>query len=134
MAKTKPRRWPVEFYRDAKRRMPVREWLNGLDEAERGRIAASIDLLADFGPTLDYPHTSQIEGKLRELRVHVGKANYRVLYFFDPERRCILLHGFLKITSAVEQADRQTGLQRLEDHLQRLEPPAKRHAKGGRKR
>jgi hypothetical protein len=128
MAKTKLRRWPVEFYRDANQRMPVREWLNSVDEAERGRIAASIDLLAEFGPTLDYPHTSQLEGKLRELRVHVGKSHYRVLYFFDPERRCILLHGFLKITPAVEQADIRAGLERLEDHLRQ------RHGKGERKR
>jgi hypothetical protein len=81
---------------------PVQEWLDSNDVPDdvHGRVLARIDLLAEHGPTLDHPYTSQIEGKLRELRFRFGKTRYRVLYFFDERRIGMLLHGFTKDTDA----------------------------------
>ncbi len=59
---------------------------------------------------------SQIEGKLREVRVRLGKTRYRVLYFFDEARVGILLHGFTKNTAAVEETDKKTGRARMARH------------------
>lgn len=114
------RQWPVQFYSDARGRQPVRLWLEGLSEEVRARIAGHINLLATEGPTLDFPYTSQIEGKLRELRAQVSGTNYRVLYFFDAERTCVLLHAFTKTTAAVPGADKSTAAERMEDHSSRL--------------
>lgn len=72
------------------------------------------------GPTLDYPYTSQIEGKLREARLRVGKTRYRILYFFDEARTAVLLHGFTKATAAVEEADRKIGQTRMAAHEARV--------------
>jgi hypothetical protein len=98
-------RWPIEFYEEEDGQRPVQAWLDGLPGDVRGKVLARIELLARHGPLLDYPYTSQIEGKLRELRLRFGKVRYRVLYFFDEARRGILLHGFTKNTEAVEEAD-----------------------------
>jgi len=68
-------------------------------------VLARIELLKKFGPTLDYPYTSQIEGKLREARLRIGKTRFRVLYFFDEDRTAFLLHGFTKNAAAVEEID-----------------------------
>ena len=72
-------------------------------------MLARINLLKTGGPTLDYPYTSQIEGKLREARLR-WKTRYRVLYFFDEARAAVLLHGFTKATAALEEADRRSGV------------------------
>ena len=80
---------------------------------------ARIDLLAQHGPTLGYPYTSQIEGKLREVRVRLGKTRYRVLYFFDESRVGVLLHGFTKNTEAVEEADKRMARARMTQHTER---------------
>ena len=45
----------------------------------RGRSTARIDLLKQGGPILDYPYTLQIEGRLREVCLRMGKTRYRVL-------------------------------------------------------
>ena len=76
-------------------------------------MLARIELLAQHGPLLDYPYTSQIEGKLREIRLRFGKTRYRVLYFFDEFRVGVLLHGFTKNTEAVEEGDRRNARLRM---------------------
>jgi phage-related protein len=119
-----PDRWEVEFFTDEDGSFPVRAWLDGLPEEVQGRIIARIELLKKGGPTLDYPYTSQIEGRLREVRLRIGRTHYRVLYFFDERRTAVLLHGFTKNTAAVEERDKRIGRARMAKHEARkhLEP------------
>jgi hypothetical protein len=72
--------WTIEFFEEAGS-VPVRDWLDNLPEEVRAKVLARIELLKKHGPTLDYPYTSQIEGRLREARLRVGKTRHRVLYF-----------------------------------------------------
>ena len=95
-------------------------WLDSVPEEVRGKVLARINLLKTGGPTLDFPYTSQIEGKLREARLRVGKTRYRVLYFFDEARTAVLLHGFTKATAAVEEADKKIGRSRMARHEAKL--------------
>jgi hypothetical protein len=106
-------RWRVEFLRDASGAQPVQEWLDSLADEVKGKVLARIELLAENGPTLDYPYSSQIEGRLRELRLRVGKTRYRVLYFFDDDRNAVLLHAFTKKTAAVEETDKRIARARM---------------------
>jgi hypothetical protein len=122
--------WNVDFFVDDEGRIPVQVWLDGLPAEVRGKVIARIDLLKKGGPTLDFPYTSQIEGKLREARLRMGKTRYRVLYFFDENRTAMLLHGFTKSTASVEEADKRIGRARMTRHEARLE--AKKLAKARR--
>jgi phage-related protein len=115
------KRWQIEFFEEQDGARPVQAWLDGLPGAVRGKVLARIDLLAQHGPTLDHPYTSQIEGKLREVRVRLGKTRYRVLYFFDESRVGVLLHGFTKNTAAVEETDKRIAHARMVQHAERGE-------------
>lgn len=110
------KRWPIEFFEEQDGSRPVQAWLDGLPEGVRGKVLARIDLLAQYGPTLNHPYTSQIEGKLREVRLRFGRTRYRVLYFFDEARVGVLLHGFTKDTAAVEEMDKKIGRSRMAQH------------------
>jgi hypothetical protein len=120
VSQSQPELWKIDFYADDDGSFPVRVWLDSVPEDVRGKVLARIELLKTGGPTLDYPYTSQIEGKLREARLRVGKTRYRVLYFFDEARTAILLHGFTKATAAVEEADKKIGRTRMATHDARL--------------
>lgn len=120
------KRWQVEFFKDEKGTEPVKNWLDGLSDEVRGKVLARIDLLAEHGPALDFPFTSQIEGRLREMRLRFGKTRYRILYFFDDSRSGILLHGFSKDTATVEEADKKIGRARMTAHVDRKAPAKKR--------
>lgn len=83
--------WEVEFTDE------FGGWWAGLTEDEQNKLAASVTLLEEHGPTLEHPHSSAITGSrhehMRELRVKVGGRPFRVLYAFDPRRTAILLIG-----------------------------------------
>jgi phage-related protein len=76
--------------------------------------------LANDDPPLPFPHTSQIDGPLRELRCHYGRAHYRILY-----RRSgnlfILLHMIRKTTGTVPKAEIETAKQRWRDFKARMD-------------
>jgi hypothetical protein len=72
-------------------------WWTDLDDGVQDAIDRAVHLLEARGPTLPFPHSSDIRGSkhgnLRELRVQVGGEPYRVFYAFDPRRAAILLIG-----------------------------------------
>lgn len=73
-----------------------REWYEPLDEEEQAPIYRAVALLAQHGPALGYPHSSQIKGSkypLRELRIQDRGHVVRVFYAFDPQRQAVLLIG-----------------------------------------
>ncbi|MDP2014181.1 MAG: type II toxin-antitoxin system RelE/ParE family toxin [Actinomycetota bacterium] len=74
----------------------VQDWLEGLAGSEFGHAAFYIDLLAERGVLLSEPHTKQLDGKLRELRLDLGRQAIRITYWIAPGRRIILLTVFAK--------------------------------------
>jgi hypothetical protein len=101
------RRWPIEFLRLADNSEPLRRWLDDLPDEVRGKVLARIDLMAEHGPSLDYPYTSQIEGPLRELRLRFGETRYRVLYFFDENRAGVLPTSSRRIRQVLKRQTRR---------------------------
>ena len=120
------KRWQVEFFKDEQGAEPVKNWFDGLSDEVRGKVLARINLLAEHGPMLDYPFTSQIEGRLREMRMRFGKTRYRVLYFFDDSRIGVLLHAFTKDSDVVDEADKKIGRARMKAHADRKAPGKKK--------
>ena len=72
-------------------------WWAGLAEGEQDDVTAVVELLAEYGPRLRFPHSSGVSGSrhghMRELRVQSGGRPVRVFYAFDPRRSAILLIG-----------------------------------------
>ena len=75
--------WQVDFYEDVQGNAPVETFLDGLPEKQRTKLLAAIKKLEEHGPTLPFPYSSQVEGKLRELRTQMGKTRLRILYYGD---------------------------------------------------
>lgn len=76
-------------------------WWDHISEAEQEGVAATVELLAERGPNLPFPHSSGIESSkhnhMRELRIQVAGDPYRIFYAFDPRRTAILLIGGNKV-------------------------------------
>jgi phage-related protein len=110
------------YYRDREGVEPVRAYLDGLEPELRAALDLQIDrlnMLRDTDPPLPFPHSSQVEGELRELRCHYGRRLYRVLY-----RRShglfILLHIFRKSSGAVPAGEIAVAAGRWVDFLTRM--------------
>ena len=107
---------------------PVGDYLAALDDRRRAVLRKQIDrlnLLSDSMPHLPFPHSSQVEGELRELRCHVGSELHRVLYR-RSERLIVLLHIFRKKTKKVPDAEKAIAERRWADFKQRMQAAPRR--------
>ena len=111
------------YYRDPDGHEPVREFIGGLDEDEQAALDSQVDrlnLLSDEVPHLPFPHSSQVDGELRELRCHYGRRLYRVLYRRSG-RLVILLHVFAKHSARIPERDIQIAHDRWADFQARMD-------------
>ena len=117
------------FYRDERGRQPVEEFLR-VDLAERAWIVVKgqieeLNGLPDDHAPLPFPKTSQVGGRLRELRCHSGSALYRILY-----RRSgnlfVLLHVIRKDSRSIPKRDIELAQRRWRDYKRRMDAPVRR--------
>ncbi len=116
------------YYRDLSGREPVNDFIDCLAPEEQEEIDHKIELLnrlAQDDPPLPFPHSSQIEGQLRELRCHYGRKLYRVLYQRSGGL-FVLLHAFEKRTNRVPRADVEIAQARWSDFRARMDAPQRR--------
>lgn len=85
----------------------------------RAKALAAIKLLEQEGPRLPFPYSSQVRGRLRELRMQDGKDKLRILYFGDANRTFVLLHGMVKRKARLPEEDIRTAEARMEIHERR---------------
>lgn len=107
-------RWPIELYEEEDGTSPVRDFIDSFPKERRAKLLAIVDLLSDLGPTLGFPFSSHVRGKLRELRTHYGRTHYRILYAPTRRRGFILLHAVMKHTASLPERDIRIAEQRLQ--------------------
>ena len=113
--------WQVEFYVDARNHAPVEDFLARLPLEHRAKLLALIRMLEQEGPNLPFPYSSQVRGKLRELRTQQGKDRLRLFYFGDAKRAFILLHAIMKRSRKAPVEDIRIAEQRMQSHSRRTE-------------
>ena len=83
--------WEIEFTDE------FGEWWDTLNKAEQDAVDRSVGLLEINGPSLKFPHSSDVKqsthGSMRELRSQCKGKPLRTFYSFDPSRTAILLIG-----------------------------------------
>jgi phage-related protein len=84
-----------------------------------------IERIALFGPQLPFPHSSQVEGELRELRCHYGNTLFRILYR-RSDNLFVLLHALEKRTGTIPEADKQVAQERWTDFKRRMDESPRR--------
>ena len=113
--------WTVDFYEEEDGTAPVEAFLESLPQGHKAKALALIKILEEQGIGLRFPYSSQVRGRLRELRTQKGKDRVRILYFADSRRWFILLHGFVKRTAQLSESDIQIAEKRMHAHERRLE-------------
>ena len=109
--------WPVEFYRDARGRSPVLEFIDRMQNIEQSCVLRYIKLLQKYGPLLRMPYARHIEGKLWELRADAT----RVFYFCALGDRFVLLHAYRKKSQEAPRKEIERALRYMQDYVSRRE-------------
>lgn len=121
-------RFQAVYYRAADGSQPVDDFIEGLDARAQVVLDQQIErlnLLDPSRPHLPFPHSSQIEGELRELRCHFGSSLYRVLYRRSGNL-IVLLHMFRKDTGQVPEREVAIARARFDDFRARMDTPRRR--------
>ena len=121
-------RFQAVYYRAADGSQPVDDFIESLDARAQAVLDQQIERLNLLGPGrphLPFPHSSQIEGELRELRCHFGSSLYRVLYRRSGNL-IVLLHMFRKDTGQVPEREIAIARARFEDFRARMDAPRRR--------
>ncbi len=82
-------------------------------------------MLTTSSPHLPFPHSSQVEGELRELRCHYGSEHYRVLYR-RSRNLIVLLHMFRKDTGKIPEREIAIAKERWADFKARMDAERRR--------
>lgn len=88
----------VEYYRLESGRIPVKEFIDGLEVGMRAKAIGSIELLAEYGNRLREPFSKAVGDGLFELRIRFSGDITRIFYFFFIGGRIVLTNGFVKKT------------------------------------
>jgi len=115
------------YYRAADGSEPVNDF-NRLSVKRQVALDNQIDrlnMLTSEMPHLPFPHNSQVEGELRELRCHFGRELYRILYR-RSQNLIILLHVFRKDTGRIPDREIETAKERWADFVTRMNAQRRR--------
>jgi phage-related protein len=112
------------FFRARDGSEPVGEFIEALSGPDRqAAIDFQIDrlnMLTPANPHLPFPHSSQVEAELRELRCHYGRELYRILYRRSANL-VVLLHMFRKDTGKLPEREIEIARQRWLDFKARMD-------------
>ncbi len=115
------------YYRASDGSQPVNDFIDSLGVREQVAIDNQIErinLLSPSTPHLPYPHSSQIEGELRELRCHYGPSLYRILYR-RSRTLVVLLHMLRKDRGRIPAKDITIAERRWKDFKVRMDAEAR---------
>ena len=101
----------VSFFGTDSGRVPVREWLKELDEADRKSIGRDIQFV-QFRWPLGMPLVRKIEPYLWEVRSQLSSRRTATVLFTISDNKMVLLHGFIKKSQRISQTDLSIARQR----------------------
>lgn len=116
------------YYRAPDGFEPVNVFIDRLSVKRQVALDNQIDRLNTLSPSsphLPFPHSSQVEGELRELRCHFGRELYRVLYR-RSRNLIVLLHIFRKDTGKIPPAEVDVVKARWTHFRTRMDAPRRR--------
>lgn len=108
--------WTVVFFRGTNGEDPITQFLRGeLSDKQRARASRAMELLEEFSVNLGYPYSSQVRGKIRELRTQAGDTKLRFLYAPVQSQRMLILVGIIKDSAKIPEKALEMAQKRLLD-------------------
>jgi phage-related protein len=116
------------YYRASDGSEPVNDYIDRLSVKRQVALDNQIDrlnMLTSGLPHPPFPHSSQVDGELRELRCHLGRELYRILYR-RSKNLVVLLHVFRKDTGKIPDAHIKIAKERWTDFTARMDAEKRR--------
>ena len=108
--------WKVTFYSSLNGELPVKNFIDNLDEIAQGKVINTIRLLKMYGVQMGAPHARKIIGMdIWELRI-LGKDSIRIFYIAIQNKTFLLLHAFIKKSQKTPVKELKIAKERLREY------------------
>jgi len=115
--------WEVELYAKENGEIPVLEFQRSLPTKHRAKSIRDVRLLAEFGANLREPHVKAIKSAkykgLWELRTKFSSDISRIFYFLPVGNRFVLLHGYVKKDTKLDNRELDIAKKYMDDYMRR---------------
>ena len=91
-------RFTIEFYKKTNGRCPFIKYLKGQSIKTQDKITIYLHNLAIQQIFRQEPYSSQLSGKIRELKIETENKAHRIIYFMMIGKKIIILNAFSKKT------------------------------------
>lgn len=95
---TQQTEFEVIFFKKDNNDIPIKDFLDSLDDKMRAKAVGIIIRLEKYGNALTEPYSKHLDDGIFELRVKQSNNISRILYFFRVGKKIILTNGFIKKT------------------------------------
>ncbi len=110
----------IEFYETVDGKIPVQEFLMGLDIKMRTKLLMIMKVLQEKGNHLREPYSKHLDDGIYEIRGKIGTNISRVLYFFYYGGKIIITNGFVKKTQRTPKAEIELAKKYRKDYMERF--------------
>ena len=110
----------ILFYKTARGRNPVKEFLDSLKSKQSQKVAWVLQLLEDLDrvPKQYFKKLENTEG-IWEVRIQFANKIFRLLGFWDGSKFIVLCHGFVKKSQKVPKKEIELAEERKRDYFRR---------------
>ena len=110
----------IKFYKSPSGKSPIAEFLDSLSAKEAQKVTWVLRLIEEMETvsTKFYKKLSNCDGII-EVRVQIGKNNFRLLGFEDEGTFVVLTNGFKKKDQKVPRSEISLAQKRREEYLTR---------------
>jgi phage-related protein len=103
-------KWTINYYNES-----VNEDARTLPIKIKAKFEAIMDKMLEYGPDLGLPHTRAMGGGLFEIRAKGQEGIARGLYCTISKKTIVILHVFIKKTTATPKKERDLAEKRMKE-------------------
>lgn len=105
--------WTIEYFTSTAGKIPVKDFIDELPEKYQTKVFNTFELLQEFGLLIGSSRIKKFSGTpLWELRL-LGEQSLRFIFLVKPNKKFLLLHGFVKKTNKTPRQELKTALKRV---------------------
>ncbi len=110
----------VTFYRTASGNCPIEQFLDSLTERQSAKIIWTLELVEELEIVPKQYFKKLVDtDDIWEIKVKIGRDNFRILSFFDGPNLVVLNHAFSKQTRKIPKSEIRLAEERKRDYFRR---------------
>lgn len=108
--------YEIVFYKKSDGTSLIKTFLDQLPVKLKTKAYGALTLLEDYGNEIREPYSKHIRNGLFELRISFSSDTIRIFYFFDTDRKIVVISGYIKKDDKLKNSLVKSALQMMQQY------------------